>query len=352
MPNHSRFRQCRGALTAQAREATLILMDHGADSQARMLMDGDAGPVAMPASESAWPARHRASDVNVGSPAFGQPPAPFVVIEPMDRVAGVVFASPHSGRCYPAELLAASRIDPFTLRRSEDVAVDTLFSAAPAAGAPLIAAGYARAWIDLNRDMEEIDPSMFRDPPPSHHFRKTARVAAGLGVVARVVGDGVEIYARKLRFEEAVERIEQIWNPYHRAIEGLLIDASARFGHALLVDCHSMPSAARGTEGIDIVIGDRFGHACAPAISSFVERSLAVLGYRVARNTPYAGGYSTQLHGRPHARRHAIQIEINRAAYLDERTLEPGPDFARVQADMATFSRQLIGAMRDGLAGS
>jgi N-formylglutamate amidohydrolase len=258
----------------------------------------------------------------------------------------LVFASPHSGRIYPSGLMAASGLDAATLRQSEDAHVDELISGAPALGVTVIAAGLARAWIDVNREPWELDPGMFEDELPSYARGRTARVAAGLGSIARIVSDGQEIYHRKLTFAEALERVEAVHGPYHAALAELVASARQAHGAAVLIDWHSMPSAAarhgagsRGAReeaaGCDVVLGDRFGGACAPAVSRLAEQCFRDLGYSVARNAPYAGGYTTEHYGRPQRRIHALQVELNRALYMDEGTLAPTAGFPRLAADLA-----------------
>ena len=265
----------------------------------------------------------------------------------------LVFASPHSGRRYPDDMLAATALDAHALRRSEDALVDDLIGPAPGLGAALISAHYARAYIDLNREAFELDPGMFADELPEFAKARTARVAAGLGAIARVVSEGQEIYARKLTFAEARWRIEGAHRPYHAALERLIAEAQTAHGFAILIDWHSMPAAAAKAGGrdrpCDIVLGDRFGAACAGVLTLRVERELEAMGYRVARNTPYAGGYTTEHYGRPARRTHALQIEINRALYLDEATLTPTAGFERLQADMAQLTRMLAAADWSGL---
>ena len=251
-----------------------------------------------------------------------------------------VFASPHSGRLYPDDMMAAAALDAEAIRRSEDAFVDVLAGTAPAHGIPLISVRYARAYIDVNREPYELDPAMFEDALPSFARSRTARVAAGLGSIARVVGEGQEIYARKLLFSDAHNRIEAVHKPYHQALTDLLAQARARFGMSVLVDWHSMPSAAAGGDAAhgrkapDFVLGDRFGAACSPAVTALVERELEAMGYAVARNAPYAGGYTTEFYGRPAAGAHALQIEMNRALYLNEQTLERRPGFAKLGRDL------------------
>jgi N-formylglutamate amidohydrolase len=284
-----------------------------------------------------------ANDLGLG-PAFD-------VRLPEGEAQALVFASPHSGRDYPAELMAAAALDSAAIRRSEDAFVDELIASGPGCGAAVIAARYARAFIDVNREAYELDPAMFEDELPAFAKARTARVAAGLGSIARVVGEGQEIYRRKLTFEEARRRIEGAHKPYHQALAGLIEAARARHGRTALIDWHSMPSAASGAgdrtrRGCDIVLGDRFGSACAPDLTRLVERQLEGMGYRVARNAPYAGGYTTEFYGRPAEGVHALQIEINRAVYLDESTLTPTAGFQRLKRDIERLGKTLAAEWR------
>jgi N-formylglutamate amidohydrolase len=272
---------------------------------------------------------------HVTPPAPGAPPT------------ALVFASPHSGRIYPPGLMAASRLDAETIRRSEDAHVDDLIATAPAHGAAVIAMRVARAWLDVNRDPWELDPAMFEDELPAYARVRTARVAAGLGSIARIVGEGQEIYARKLTFAEAAVRVETVHRPYHAALADLVAGVRRLAGAAVLLDWHSMPSAAarQGAGGsCDMVLGDRFGAACAPGVSRRVEQALRARGYRVARNAPYAGGYTTEHYGRPARKVHALQIEINRAIYMDESTLKPAAGYAALKADLETVFKALATA--------
>lgn len=280
------------------------------------------------------------------------PRAPFelrrAVAEGDAPPTALVFASPHSGRDYPDDMMSAAALDAQAIRRSEDALVDDLIAAAPGIGAATITARYARAYIDLNREAFELDPGMFADELPEFARARTARVAAGLGAIARVVSEGQEIYARKLTFAEARSRIEGAHRPYHDALERLIAEARRTHGFAILIDWHSMPAAAARAGGrerpCDIVLGDRFGAACSGLLTARVERELEAMGYRVARNTPYAGGYTTEHYGRPARRTHALQIEINRGLYLDEATLAPTAGFARLQANLERLTRVLAGA--------
>ncbi len=268
-------------------------------------------------------------------------PAPFEVLRPAGEgpaPSPFVFASPHSGRHYPEALMAASVLGPHAIRGSEDALVDQLIGAGARHGAVVLTAGFARAFVDLNRGAWELDPAMFSDELPDFARQRTARVAAGLGSIARVVADGQEIYGRKLTFAEAQGRIDAVYRPYHAALDGLLADARAAHGVSVLIDWHSMPSAAaqtgRGRRASDIVLGDRFGAACAPGLIALVERELRAMGYQVVRNAPYAGGYVTEFYGRPAEGAHALQIEINRGLYLQEGSLQPSVGFERLAANL------------------
>jgi N-formylglutamate amidohydrolase len=262
------------------------------------------------------------------------------ILQPQSQTVPLVFASPHSGSNYPPEFVAASRLDPLALRRSEDCFVDRLFRAAPDHGAPLLRALFPRAFIDPNREPFELDPAMFEDPLPSYANTASARVAAGLGTIARVVANGQEIYRNKLRFAEAAERIGAYYRPYHRALQDLLEASRQRFGCYLLIDCHSMPSVGgpmdpdAGRGRADFVIGDCFGSSCNDAVAAAVETALKDMGFTVLRNRPYAGGFTTSHYGKPSSGLHAVQIEINRALYMDEAAIAPHAGLETLAAKM------------------
>jgi N-formylglutamate amidohydrolase len=269
---------------------------------------------------------------------------PFEVIEPHELLSPLVFSSPHSGRIYPARFLAAARLDAAALRRSEDAYVDELFASAKAVGAPLLHAHFPRAYLDLNREPYELDPKLFDSALPQFANTRSLRVAAGLGTIPRVVADAREIYARRLSVDEALRRIDALYKPYHAALRALMERAARRFGVAVLVDCHSMPStsaresalSARGEKRrIDFVVGDRYGASASPAVVDGVEERLRGRGYHVQRNRPYAGGFITEHFGRPAAGWHALQIEVSRGLYMDEATIEKNERFASVAADLA-----------------
>jgi N-formylglutamate amidohydrolase len=275
---------------------------------------------------------------------------PLDLWRPAAQLVPLVVASPHSGSDYPAEFVAASRLDPVTLRRSEDAFVDEIFAAAPRLGAPMLAARFPRAYLDVNREAWELDPAMFGDALPDYVNARSSRVRMGLGTIARVVASGEEIYGGKLYFAEAQERIEQLYRPYHATLTRLVDETAADFGFCLVVDCHSMPSGSQGSAGreaADIVLGDCHGAACAPRIVEIARRYLTQRGFVVALNAPYAGGFTTGHYGRPRQRRHALQIEINRAIYMDERNYRRRPGFARLSEEMAGLIARLGEAAQD-----
>jgi N-formylglutamate deformylase len=251
-----------------------------------------------------------------------------------------VFASPHSGRIYPAAFVAAARLDALGLRRSEDSFVDALFEAAPEHGAPLLAATFPRAFCDPNREPWELDPGMFADDLPAWVNTTSARVGAGLGTIARVVASGETIYRGKLPFAEAERRVRACWEPFHDALFALITETRRRFGACLLIDCHSMPAngnPGRAGQAADFVLGDAHGTACSPRATNLVEQVLRDLGYTVRRNDPYAGGYITRHYGRPREGVHGLQIEIARSLYMDEARIERLPRFAALQRDLTTL---------------
>ena len=263
--------------------------------------------------------------------------APVDLRRPGSRVLPLVVASPHSGSDYPAEFVAASRLDPLALRRSEDAFVDEIFAATPRLGAPMLAARFPRAYLDVNREAWELDPAMFADALPDYINSRSPRVRMGLGTIARVVASGEEIYGGKLSFAEAKTRIDTLYRPYHAALGRLVDETEAAFGFCLLVDCHSMPSGASGSgrESPDFVLGDCHGAACAPQLVEAARRYLSRRGFAVALNAPYAGGFTTGYYGRPRQRCHALQIEINRAIYMDEQSYSRRADFAGFCEEMA-----------------
>lgn len=269
----------------------------------------------------------------------------FEVLRPREQTAPFVFSSPHSGRIYPPEFIAQSRLDPKTLRKSEDSLVDLLFAPVATLGAPLLSARFPRAYLDLNREPYELDPELIDGPLPEHANTQSIRVAGGLGTIARIVADGDDIYAEPLSLDHVLSRIDDLYFPFHTQLKRLLEETRQAFGYAVLIDCHSMPSAIMTPGGChrpDIVIGDRFGVSADQKLIRLARETLKSLGYNVQMNRPYAGGYITEHNGRPAHGIHAFQIEINRGLYLNERTLEPTADFDSLSANLESFARHLF----------
>jgi N-formylglutamate deformylase len=269
---------------------------------------------------------------------------PFEVLEPAECRGPVLFNSPHSGSTYLRAFLGASRLDLATLRRSEDSFVDELFAGVVACGFPLMRAHFPRCFVDVNREPYELDPRMFEGRLPSFANTRSMRVAGGLGTVARVVGDAQEIYDQRIPVDDALARIESLYKPYHRALRRQFTALHRRFGAAVLLDCHSMPSSAGHRDERprpEFVLGDRYGTSCVGVVAETVEQTLRAKGYGISRNKPYAGGFITEHYGNPAAGLHAIQIEVNRALYMDERRIEPSPNFAQLAADLDVLARRL-----------
>lgn len=276
---------------------------------------------------------------------------PLEVVAPSRQTLPLVLSSPHSGSIYPADFVASSRLDAHSLRRSEDAHVHELFAGGPTLGAPLLHALFPRAYLDPNREAYELDPMMFDGPLPHHANVRSPRVVAGLGTIARMVANGADIYRGKLPVAEAEYRIATCYRPFHHALRSLIDATRDQFGFCILVDCHSMPSGISGHGvieppggGADFVLGDCHGVSCAPAVIETARTVLTDRGFRVARNAPYAGGYTTRHYGRPAERVHALQIEINRRLYMDEATFAHLPAFAKI-ADTMTQVVAALGAL-------
>ncbi len=267
----------------------------------------------------------------------------FDLTRPHTRDTSVIFASPHSGREYPAAFLRTAVLDEHEIRSSEDAYVDHLFSAAARYGAPFLAAGAPRAYVDLNRAPEELDPALIEGIRRAAH---NPRIASGLGVIPRVVANGRAIYRGKLGLDEVHMRLNRVWRPYHDTMQALIDESHSAFGEAILIDCHSMPHEAldsvvpAGGGRPDVVLGDRFGAAAANSVVERIEAALTSAGLKVVRNTPFAGAYITQHYGRPSQRQHVVQIEIDRALYMDERRVEP-------HAGYEAFRKVLEGAIAE-----
>jgi len=270
---------------------------------------------------------------------------PFEALEPAESRGPLLFNSPHSGRIYPQAFLLASRLDLATLRRSEDSFIGELIEGVVGRGHPVVRAHFPRCYVDVNREPYELDPRMFDGRLPSFANTRSMRVAGGLGTVARVVGDAQEIYDQRISVAEAMRRIDGLYKPYHRTLRRMFTRLHHDFGAAILVDCHSMPSSTGGGRDerprADLVLGDRYGTSCVPLVAETIEQCMREFGYVVSRNKPYAGGFITEHYGNPATGLHAIQLEINRALYMDERRYERSVSFARLAAEFEVLADRL-----------
>jgi len=265
----------------------------------------------------------------------------FETVQPATLTAPFLFNSPHSGIVYPRSFVDQSRLDLPVLRRSEDTLVDRLFSDVTRLGMGFMRAHFPRCFLDVNREPYELDPRMFEGRLPAYANTRSMRVAGGLGTIARIVGEAQEIYGRRIPVDDAINRIETLYKPYHRTLRQLMVQMQRSFGVAVLVDCHSMPSGCQRDQRIDIVLGDRYGTSCATIIPDIMESELRRRGYTVVRNKPYAGGFITEHYGNPASGMHAVQIEINRALYMHEATYEPAESFQTVRSDLLDMALSL-----------
>ncbi len=275
-------------------------------------------------------------------PARALFPEPFAVAGgPAEAKVPLVFSSPHSGRLYPEGFVSQTQLEGLALRASEDAFVDLLFASAAAHGAVMQTALFPRSYCDVNRERGELDPGLFEGRIPSSITLNTRspRVQAGLGVIPRVVREGVDIYRGRIPVSEIENRLAGLYDPWHASLDQLLSDMAARFGGVILIDCHSMPSPPPGTGGpgvhADIVIGDRFGATAHRIVAAEIERAFVAEGFSIARNVPYAGGHGVERHARRDRMIHAVQIELRRSLYMDEALVSPHAGFAKVEARLS-----------------
>ena len=275
---------------------------------------------------------------------------PVKIIWPKEWRVPFVYSSPNSGRNYPTDFIASSMLDFSKLRQSEDLLVDELFSSVPDSGAPLLCAEFPRSYCDANREAFELDPHMYKTPLPDYVMTASPRLASGIGTIPKVVGAGQEIYADKLDFQEAQRRINECYFPYHHALRQLLEEGVTRFGVVYLLDCHSMPSA-QSSSGLcrsgtwatrpDIILGNRYGTSCGQSLFTSALARLEAFGYQVGQNSPYAGGFITAHYGKPDKNVHALQIEINRNLYMDQKTLTPTTGFETLKENICCFVEEM-----------
>lgn len=270
---------------------------------------------------------------------------PFEIHRPQDHTAPFIFNSPHSGRAYPKAFVSSSRLDTTALRRSEDTFVEQLVAPVVELGVPLMHACFPRAYVDVNREPYELDPALITESLPQYANTQSVRVVGGLGTIARVVTESEEIYSEPLSLGEALDRINRLYKPYHEALDELMKSCIRKFGMAVLIDCHSMPSTSlyeSGNPRPDFVLGDRFSTSCHPEITRLAAAQLRAMGYVVAFNKPYAGGFITEHYGRPARRRHALQIEVNRSLYMDEARYRRNANFEKVRDDLSKLAQALF----------
>ncbi|UWR22157.1 N-formylglutamate amidohydrolase [Sulfitobacter sp. S190] len=283
------------------------------------------------------------------------PSAAYDVSLPAKPTSCVVFASPHSGRDYTWSFLRKTVLNEHAIRSSEDAFVDELYACAPLYGAAFIQAGAPRAFVDLNRSPDELDPALIEGV---RRVGQNPRVASGLGIIPRVVANGRAIYRGKMTLHEAQDRIAKVWTPYHDKLQALLDAARARHGQTVLIDCHSMPHEAmdgvvrKGMRRPDVVLGDRFGAAAGGEVVDRIEAAFSAAGFTVTRNAPFAGAYITQAYGKPAKGQHAVQVEIDRSLYMNEQLIRPNGDFETVQAALQSVVAEVaqIGQGRVPLA--
>jgi N-formylglutamate amidohydrolase len=261
----------------------------------------------------------------------------------------LVLDSPHSGRFFPPDFDAIA--DEHALRDGEDCFVDALWLPATARGVPLLAAGFARTYLDANRHAGDIDLDLVEGGHWPGDWRPSGKAALGKALVWRTLDDGRPVYARRLTVAELQGRIDRCHRPYHARLRALLDAAHARFGRVLHLNCHSMNAVAgamgeggAGRGRADIVLGDRDGSTCAPALTALVRDTLAARGYTVALNDPYKGVELVRAYADPAAGRHSLQLEVNKRLYMDEPTRTRHAGFERLQADLMHLVDVLLAA--------
>lgn len=275
----------------------------------------------------------------------------FDLRRPAEWLGGVIFASPHSGRCYPEWFLAESRLETRHLRSSEDAFVDRLIEPALDHGAVVLNSLVPRSLVDLNRSADEMDPLVVSGAMPRV---MSPRIMAGLGVIPRVVSQGRTILERPIDRTEAERRIDAYWRPYHLALAALIAEARARFGQAILIDMHSMPHDALNHlhgQRPDMVLGNRHGLSASARVSDAIIAAVEAEGWRIRRNSPFAGAYICSAYGRPGHNVHVVQLEIDRSLYMDEKTITPNDRFADVASRIGRVIRTLAVLDAGGRAG-
>ena len=274
---------------------------------------------------------------------------------PMGAGIPLVLDSPHSGSTYPETFDTTVPIN--VLRRAEDMYVDDLFADGPKLGASLVSALYPRSFIDPNRAVRDLDCDLLEEPWPEP-VQATEKARLGHGLIWRVCPPDFPIYGRRLSVEEVRERIDKYWMPYHQTLQQCMDETQALFGMAWHFNCHSMPSSSLPRESqfnsirrADFVLGDRDGTTCDREFLNIVGGTLTGFGYRVRINDPYKGVEIVRRHGRPDIGRNSLQIEINRALYMNEETFERTPYYATLKTHLSELIK-VVGDYALGCAGA
>ena len=265
-------------------------------------------------------------------------PLPGPVVHPPRGDAPVLLSIPHSGRDYPDWLVEMSRSGRKSLHPLEDPLVDRLAWRAIAQGVGAVIAQCPRAAVDCNRAEDEVDPTLIGSARNAPVARPSARARGGLGIVPSRTALHGHLWRRGMSADELELRLVQAHRPYHRAVASNLERVTQRFGCALLLDCHSMPSLPPG--GAEVVFGDRYGRSAAPWVAAEACSIGAQLGFDCAVNEPFAGGHVVEHHGAPHLGVHALQVEIDRACYLG-RDGQPSVRFDEVSRLLEQLVRRL-----------
>ena len=269
----------------------------------------------------------------------------YILKEPEVQTTSMVFNSPHSGRSYSESFLKNSLLKKPEIRASEDAYVDDLFSSVTEFGAPLLTAVAPRAFVDLNREADELDRGIIQGVNKNI---LNSRVLSGLGVIPRIVSKGNNIQSGKMTIEQANLRLDKSYFPYHYKLKKLLDQTKLEFGKVILIDCHSMPMRSthslRSSDGKspNIVLGNRFGSSCSSDIMEQIKSSFEDAGFRVSQNIPFSGAYILKNYGRPSINQHAIQIEIDRGLYLNEKLVEKSDKYYDLKYKLKTVIRDIV----------
>lgn len=269
---------------------------------------------------------------------------------PVEPWSPVVISVPHAGRDYPSAVLDRSRAPLSVVQRLEDRFADLLVQPLIARGHSVIVARVPRAVIDLNRQEREIDPLVVRSLPHNYPVIASAKVQGGLGLFPRRLQGVGELWRRPIEWGEAAWRIEHLHRPYHAALSAMMQRARAAFGHAILLDVHSMPTLPESPGASAqprVVLGDRFGQSASGRLMALADGLFSGAGYATAQNHPYPGNYLIERHGRPIEGFHALQLEIDRGLYLDAKLEQPGNGLAAVQQILASLVKALDSGLFD-----